>query len=59
MLHQLPCEVVEQIGVGEVVDIIKVHQCMDDVVLRPGFLQTDFRRQGELLVEAIEKPEFA
>lgn len=50
MMHLLPCQVIEKISMSEVVDIIKVHQGVDDVVLQPSLLQTDFRRQSKLLV---------
>ncbi|MCO1451126.1 hypothetical protein L0Z44_30070 [Burkholderia multivorans] len=32
VLHRLACEVVEEVGVGEVVDVVEVHQRVDDVV---------------------------
>ncbi len=31
VLHHLAREVVEQVGVGEVVDVVEVHQRVDDV----------------------------
>ncbi|EAA20322.1 hypothetical protein [Plasmodium yoelii yoelii] len=52
MPHHLAREVVEQVGVGEVVDVVEVHQRVDDVVLRALLFQADFRRQRELLVGA-------
>jgi hypothetical protein len=50
VLHHLAREVVEQIGMGEVVDIIEVHQCVDDVVLGALLLEADLGCQRVLLV---------
>ncbi|MCY1383122.1 hypothetical protein D9M69_712170 [compost metagenome] len=52
MLHHLAREVVEQIGVGEVVDVVEIHQRVDDVVLRALLLEPNFGGQGILLVGA-------
>ena len=50
--HHLARQVIEQVGVGEVVDVVEVHQRVDDVVLRALFFQADFRRQRKLFVGA-------
>ncbi|CRQ43451.1 hypothetical protein PAERUG_E3_London_17_VIM_2_03_09_06322 [Pseudomonas aeruginosa] len=57
VLHHLACEVVEEVGVGEVVDVIEVHQRVDDVVLRALLLESDLGGQGELLVGAQHLPD--
>ncbi|MNP60906.1 hypothetical protein D3C76_1560350 [compost metagenome] len=41
VLHHLACEIVEQVGVGEVVDVVEVHQRVDDVVFRALLLEPD------------------
>ena len=38
MPNHLPGQLVEQLGVSEVVDVIEVHQRVHDVVLKPRFL---------------------
>ncbi|MNQ84954.1 hypothetical protein D3C85_1001000 [compost metagenome] len=52
MSDHLTCQVVKQLGMAEVIDIIEIHQGMDDVILQACLLDASLGRQGELLIGA-------